>query len=125
MCVKVEFLGFGYCVIVFEENDCELDLMIVFNDVVIMNNFYKIIFENGEIVFEKLNGECIIFFIILEDDVNVGDMYDYLLLVGDIVELFIFFEVKMEKLSEVECLILIGKSDFLFDCLVKEGYGDL
>ncbi|EAD5762187.1 alpha-mannosidase [Listeria monocytogenes] len=123
--VKVELPGLGYRVIAFEENDRELDSMIASTNVTITNNFYKITFENGEIALEKPNGERITSFITLEDDVNAGDTYDYSPLAGDIAELFTFSEAKTEKSSEVERLILTGKSDFPLDRLTKEGHGDL
>ncbi|CCQ22893.1 Mannosylglycerate hydrolase [Listeria monocytogenes N53-1] len=98
--VKVELPGLGYRVIAFEENDRELDL-------------------------EKPNGERLTSFITLEDDVNAGDTYDYSPLAGDVAELFTFSAANTEKSSEVERLILTGKSDFPLDRLTKEGHGDL
>ncbi|MBC1500128.1 alpha-mannosidase [Listeria weihenstephanensis] len=113
--LKTQLPGLGYRVVCFEESDVELEGMVHTNEAEIKNEFYSIVFKNGDLTLETPNGDKQTNFIQLENTANAGDTYDYSPLAGDMKRNLTFTKGIIEKSREVEQLILTGVTILPFD----------
>ncbi|KMY49718.1 alpha-mannosidase [Peribacillus loiseleuriae] len=107
--IEIQLPGLGYKVISFSKCEEPLEQMRQKNCVSIENAFYKILFENQDVVLVKPNGEKVPSFIQLENISNAGDTYDFSPLPNDKPRFLSFEHAYAETSNTTECLILEGK----------------
>ncbi len=116
--LKVELPSLGYTVISFEEVNSIMKQRQLIEDNqsnFIGNDYYHISFDNQELILKHSNGKIVRNFIILEDEANAGDTYDFSPLQNDVAIPLVFEEANVEKSLNFEKMIIKGYYDLPLD----------
>ena len=106
---NVSIPSMGFKIFTIEDTDKEAESLVVATDVAIMNEFYTIVNEGGQLNLITQEGVHLENFIEFEDMGNDGDTYDFSPLKDDKPIILNLTDSQVKKSSLVEQMILTGK----------------